>query len=94
MEEFINHYADMIADRLSRRINIQPMERPPDYRTITKLSEDIGASKSTIREAARGMQKKGIGGVARLGKLIVIDYNKLVIYMEEGYDNRGLHESN
>ena len=87
MEEFINHYADMIADRLSRRINIQPMERPPDYRTIAKLADDIGTSKAAIRAAAREMQKMKIGGVGRLGKLIVIDYNKLVIYMEEGYDN-------
>ena len=83
MEELIDRYTDLFADKVVRRINIQPMGRPPDYRTVGKLADDIGTSKATIREAAREMQKKGIGGVARLGKLIVIDYNKLVTYMEE-----------
>ena len=87
MEELIDRYADMFADKVVRRINIQPVEHPPDYRTIAKLADDIGTSKAAIRAAAREMQKMKIGGVGRLGKLIVIDYNKLVIYMEEGYDN-------
>lgn len=82
MEEFMNTFADLVAEKVLERL---PKPEAARYMSRAEIAANTGLSPGTVSRIIKAMEAAGYRGIWRRGRnLVRVNYTEFQDFMERG----------